>query len=102
VLALPIDSLLPEIVASLRRTPNLVIEAPPGAGKTTRVPEGVDEAKIRQSLMRNHGIEIAGGLGPLAGKVLRIGTMGYGSTAENVKLLLDTLEEALREQGHSV
>lgn len=35
---LPIDALLPEIVASLRRTPNLVIEAPPGAGKTTRVP----------------------------------------------------------------
>jgi len=69
---------------------------------TPRVPAGVDEAKIRQSLMRNHGIEIAGGLGPLAGKVFRIGTMGYGSTAENVKLLLETLEEALREQGHAV
>jgi len=38
VLVLPIDSLLPGIVASLRRTPNLAIEAPPGAGKTTRVP----------------------------------------------------------------
>jgi ATP-dependent helicase HrpB len=36
--ALPIDTLLPEIVASLRRSPNLVIEAAPGAGKTTRVP----------------------------------------------------------------
>src|ERR671917_739763 len=36
--SLPIDSLLPEIVASLRRAPNLVVEAPPGAGKTTRVP----------------------------------------------------------------
>lgn len=35
---LPIDPLLPEIVASLRRSPNLVIEAAPGAGKTTRVP----------------------------------------------------------------
>src|SRR5918998_3466091 len=35
---LPVDALLPEIVESLRRTPNLVIEAPPGAGKTTRVP----------------------------------------------------------------
>ncbi|MDQ1471495.1 MAG: ATP-dependent helicase HrpB [Bryobacterales bacterium] len=35
---LPIDSLIPEIVASLRRVPNLVIEAAPGAGKTTRVP----------------------------------------------------------------
>src|SRR5512136_1069437 len=35
---LPVDALLPEVVASLRRVPSLVIEAPPGAGKTTRVP----------------------------------------------------------------
>jgi len=69
---------------------------------TPRVPAGIDEAKIRQSLMRNHGIEIAGGLGPLAGKVFRIGTMGYGSTAENVNLLLGTLEEALKEQGYAL
>ena len=38
VTALPIDPLLPEIVASLRKNPSLVLEAPPGAGKTTRVP----------------------------------------------------------------
>lgn len=37
-LVLPVDAILPDIVASLKRTPNLVIEAPPGAGKTTRVP----------------------------------------------------------------
>lgn len=43
---LPIDPLLPEIVASLRRTPNLVIEAPPGAGKTTRVPFALLDAGI--------------------------------------------------------
>lgn len=47
---LPIDSILPDIIASLRRTPNLVIEAPPGAGKTTRVPvallEVVNEGQI--------------------------------------------------------
>jgi ATP-dependent helicase HrpB len=36
--ALPVDTILPEMLASLQRTPNLVIEAPPGAGKTTRVP----------------------------------------------------------------
>src|SRR5580658_9240417 len=35
---LPVDVLLPEIISSLQRNPNLVIEAPPGAGKTTRVP----------------------------------------------------------------
>ena len=44
--ALPIDSLLPEVVASLRRTPNLVIEAPPGAGKTTRVPAALLDAGV--------------------------------------------------------
>src|SRR5258706_15852846 len=38
---LPIDPLLPEIVASLRAHPTLVIEAPPGAGKTTRVPRAM-------------------------------------------------------------
>jgi len=37
-LLLPVDAILPDIVAALERTPNLVIEAPPGAGKTTRVP----------------------------------------------------------------
>jgi ATP-dependent helicase HrpB len=43
---LPIDPLLPEIVASLRRAPNLVVEAPPGAGKTTRVPVALLEAGL--------------------------------------------------------
>ena len=69
---------------------------------TPRAPVGIDQAKVRQSVMRNHGIEIAGGLGPLAGKVFRIGTMGYGSTADNVKLLLGALDEALREQGFAL
>ena len=40
-LALPVDAILPEILASLLRTPNLVIEAPPGAGKTTRIPPAI-------------------------------------------------------------
>src|SRR2546423_6129424 len=43
---LPIDALLPEVVESLRRAPNLVIEAPPGAGKTTRVPPAVLDAGV--------------------------------------------------------
>ncbi|HEY0082872.1 MAG TPA: hypothetical protein VGB61_08790, partial [Pyrinomonadaceae bacterium] len=43
---LPIDSLLPEIVASLRETPRLVIEAPPGAGKTTRIPPALLDAGL--------------------------------------------------------
>jgi alanine-glyoxylate transaminase/serine-glyoxylate transaminase/serine-pyruvate transaminase len=68
---------------------------------TPRVPEGVDEAKVRQYLLARRGMEIAGGLGPLAGKVFRIGLMGYGSTAENVLLVLGALEEALGEQGYT-
>lgn len=40
-LALPIDAILPKIVASLRHSPNVVIEAPPGAGKTTRDPPAI-------------------------------------------------------------
>src|SRR5215471_6914488 len=44
--SLPIDPLLPEIIARLRQSPNLVLEAPPGAGKTTRVPPALLDAKI--------------------------------------------------------
>jgi alanine-glyoxylate transaminase / serine-glyoxylate transaminase / serine-pyruvate transaminase len=66
---------------------------------TPRVPEGVDDARLRQYLLAERGMEIAGGFGPLAGKVLRIGLMGYGSTAENLFLLLESLEDALKQQG---
>jgi alanine-glyoxylate transaminase/serine-glyoxylate transaminase/serine-pyruvate transaminase len=66
---------------------------------TPRVPEGVDDAKVRQYLLDERGIEIAGGFGPLAGKIFRIGLMGYGSTAENVLLVLEALEAALKAQG---
>jgi alanine-glyoxylate transaminase/serine-glyoxylate transaminase/serine-pyruvate transaminase len=67
---------------------------------TPRVPEGVDEAKVRRFLLEERGIEIAGGFGPLAGKVFRIGLMGYGSTQENLFLLLGAIEDALKQQGY--
>ena len=63
---------------------------------TPRIPEGVDDAKVRQFLLEKYSMEIAGGFGPLAGKVFRIGTMGYSSTAENVQLILQALADALR------
>src|SRR5580704_12003878 len=66
---------------------------------TPRVPAGVDDGKVRDFLLEQYGMEIAGGFGPLAGKVFRIGTMGYGSTPENVVLILECLEAALRDQG---
>lgn len=66
---------------------------------TPRVPKGVDDAKVRQYLLSERGIEIAGGFGPLAGQVFRIGLMGHTATAENVLLILEALESAFRQQG---
>ena len=67
---------------------------------TPRLPAGVDDAKVRGYLLEQFGMEIAGGFGPLAGKVFRIGTMGYGSTGANVMLLLEALEAAFAQQGY--
>jgi alanine-glyoxylate transaminase/serine-glyoxylate transaminase/serine-pyruvate transaminase len=66
---------------------------------TPRIPEGVDDLKIRRRLLDKYGIEILGGFGPLAGKVWRIGLMGASSTQSNVLLLLGALEEALQAEG---
>jgi alanine-glyoxylate transaminase/serine-glyoxylate transaminase/serine-pyruvate transaminase len=60
---------------------------------SVRVPEGVDEAAIRRALLV-HGIEIGAGLGPLRGKIWRVGLMGESSTAENVLAFIGALEEA--------
>jgi alanine-glyoxylate transaminase/serine-glyoxylate transaminase/serine-pyruvate transaminase len=62
------------------------------------VPEGVDDARIRARLLEEN-IEIGGGLGPLKGRIWRIGLMGSGSTRENVLLVLDALHRALNAEG---
>ncbi|HZD57037.1 MAG TPA: alanine--glyoxylate aminotransferase family protein [Anaerolineales bacterium] len=62
---------------------------------TVRIPEGVDDAGIRQRLLNEYNIEISGGLGELKGKVWRIGLMGYSSRPENVILFLSALERLL-------
>jgi alanine-glyoxylate transaminase/serine-glyoxylate transaminase/serine-pyruvate transaminase len=67
---------------------------------TPRVPEGIEDAKVRKRMLDEDGIEILGGFGPLAGKVFRIGIMGAGSTRENVLLVLGSLERALRAEGY--
>ena len=56
---------------------------------TVRIPEGVDGKAFSLYLLNEHGIEVGGGLGALAGKVWRIGLMGYNSTPENVERLLN-------------
>ena len=60
-----------------------------------RVPEGVDEAAVRSKLLKDHGIEIGAGLGPLAGKIWRIGLMGHTARQENVDRVLAALKDAL-------
>lgn len=62
---------------------------------TPLVPEGVDEAEVRRRLLHEYNIEIAGGFGPLKGKIWRIGLMGFSSRRENVALLLTALREIL-------
>jgi len=61
-----------------------------------RVPEGVDEARVRRQLLDDHGIEIGAGLGPLAGRIWRVGLMGSGSTRENIDRLTGALRSLLR------
>ena len=60
-----------------------------------RLPEGLDEAGVRTRLLTEYGIEIGGGLGPVAGKVWRIGCMGHTARIRNVTLLLAALDEIL-------
>jgi len=69
---------------------------------TVCVPEGVDEARVRKGLLEGPGIEIAGGFGPLAGKVFRIGVMGPLATEDNVQFFLSEFKKVLSAEGHSL
>jgi alanine-glyoxylate transaminase/serine-glyoxylate transaminase/serine-pyruvate transaminase len=59
------------------------------------VPADVDEAKVRQELLEKHGIEIGAGLGPLAGRIWRVGLMGHTARQENVDRLIAALKTTL-------
>lgn len=65
-----------------------------------RIPAGVDDAKVRATLLNRFGIEIGGGLGDFKGRVWRIGLMGHGSRMSNVLLVLSALEQLLAEQSY--
>jgi alanine-glyoxylate transaminase / serine-glyoxylate transaminase / serine-pyruvate transaminase len=64
-----------------------------------RCPEGVNEAEVRKTLLNEFGIEIGAGLGPLAGKIWRIGIMGYSCRPDNVMLCLSALGSVLSDMG---
>ena len=59
------------------------------------IPEGVDDAKVRSSLINDYEIEIGGGLGPLAGKIWRIGLMGETAKKESIHKLMDAFRNIL-------
>jgi len=65
---------------------------------TVGVPEGVDAKAVAGYLLNEYNIEIAGGLGELAGRVWRVGLMGFNSRPENVVLLLSAFREALNRR----
>jgi len=69
---------------------------------SVRVPEGVDDVRVRRQLLDDFNIEIAGGFGPLKGQVWRVGLMGYSCQRGNVLLFLAALEKVLLEQGFKV
>jgi alanine-glyoxylate transaminase/serine-glyoxylate transaminase/serine-pyruvate transaminase len=66
-----------------------------------RVPEKVDEARVRRHLLDEFGIEIGAGLGPLAGRIWRVGLMGSSSDPRLVLLLAAALDSALAAQGYA-
>jgi alanine-glyoxylate transaminase/serine-glyoxylate transaminase/serine-pyruvate transaminase len=66
------------------------------------IPAGVDDAKVRNQLLDEFNIEIAGGFGPIKGKIWRVGLMGYCSQKPFVLLFLAALEKCLLDQGYRV
>ncbi|WP_295540554.1 alanine--glyoxylate aminotransferase family protein [uncultured Thiohalocapsa sp.] len=78
------------VVPEAERLPQLNVVAVPG---------GVDEAAVRSRLLSTYGLEIGAGLGTFAGKVWRIGLMGYSSRAENILLCLAALGSVLNDAG---
>jgi len=77
---------LPPLVPRAYRLPTLT---------TAQLPPSIDDAAVRRRLLDDYNIEIAGGFGPLKGKVWRIGLMGFSSRRENVALLLAALKDIL-------
>jgi alanine-glyoxylate transaminase/serine-glyoxylate transaminase/serine-pyruvate transaminase len=62
---------------------------------TVFIPEGVDDAAVRATLLNDYNLEIGAGLGAYAGKVWRIGLMGHSSRKENITLCLAALKDVL-------
>jgi alanine-glyoxylate transaminase/serine-glyoxylate transaminase/serine-pyruvate transaminase len=79
------------LVAESHRLPQL---------NTVQVPDGVDEAGVRARMLASYDLEIGAGLGPLKGRIWRIGLMGASATPWHVRLCLTALTEALAAQNY--
>jgi alanine-glyoxylate transaminase/serine-glyoxylate transaminase/serine-pyruvate transaminase len=66
---------------------------------SVKIPAGIDDRKVRLQLLDEFNIEIAGGFGPVKGKIWRVGLMGYSSQNTNVLLFLAAFEKVLLDQG---
>lgn len=78
---------LEPLVPENERIPNLL---------TIKIPEGIDEAKVRTDLLNKHNLEIGAGLGELAGKVWRIGLMGYNSSEKMINFCVNALKDVIK------
>ncbi|MDD5204477.1 MAG: alanine--glyoxylate aminotransferase family protein [Desulfobacterales bacterium] len=67
-----------------------------------KIPDGVDDLKVRKALLDEFGIEIGGGLGALAGKIWRVGLMGHSSTKRNVFIFLAAMQSILKAEGAKI
>lgn len=89
-----------ETLAARLQEIGLDLLPPPGERlwslNAVKVPDGVDEARVRKALLADEGIEIGAGLGPLSGRIWRVGLMGSGSTQENVTRLVSALARLVR------
>eukprot|EP00891_Asterochloris_glomerata_P005967 jgi/Astpho2/5967/fgenesh1_pg.00080_%23_150_t len=67
---------------------------------TIAVPDGVDWQAVIKNAMDKYSLEISGGLGPTAGKVWRVGIMGYNATPANIELVIAAFRDGLQQQGY--
>ncbi|KZY47611.1 hypothetical protein A3732_25210 [Oleiphilus sp. HI0050] len=66
-----------------------------------KIPEGIDDATVRSTLLNQYDLELGAGLGKFAGKAWRIGLMGNGCNRKNVDYCVSSLGAVLNELGHS-
>lgn len=62
---------------------------------SVKVPPGVDAAKVAAHVMKKYRIEVAGGLGPTAGQIFRLGLMGQNATQELADMLVKVLLDGI-------